>query len=165
MFMSSKSYAQAAVFTLLVISANAAQSDDVIYKYRMSDGGIAYTQERSGSGELEDVLRVPSMPKSKSEKLARQELLKDKLKAARLAAQRQAEEQRQNQVIQAAENLTIARQVLANNLEPLPDERQGTVGGNTRLTEDYWERIEAMHQSVEIAQERLEDARERSPTR
>jgi hypothetical protein len=51
-----------------------------------------------------------------------------------------------------------ARRRLQAGEEPLPGERTGIVGGNTRLNEDYFRRQEALKLDLLRAQQRLERA-------
>lgn len=132
------------------------QADDVIYKYRMSDGSTAYTQERSGGGELEDVMRVPSTPKAVSKKMAQRELQQMQEKAAQLESERLQRQQQERRIQQAEQAIALSETALVNNLEPLPEERQGIAGGGSRLSAAYWMRLRAMEQSVDLARERME---------
>ena len=42
--------------------------------------------------------------------------------------------------------------------EPLPGERLGTAGGNSRLTDAYFERQKGLEATVAAAKKRVEDA-------
>lgn len=139
----------------VILHAFDARAEEKIYKYRDSAGGVLYTQEASGPGELVDVLTVPSTPPADSRRRARRELAEDMAKAEVLGAQRQADEMAQRQVEQAARALLAAETALQQGLEPLPGERIGSAEGGTRLTDAYWARVRALRLSVDIARERL----------
>lgn len=145
-----------ALFLVCLAGMHSVQADEVIYKYRMSDGGIAYTQDRSGPGEPDDILRIPSSPPARSPREIQQELQKDKLQVERLAAARRAAEARENRIAQATQAVHLAEMAVANGSEPLPGERQANVNGTSRLTDDYWRRIAALQLSLEIARSRLD---------
>ncbi len=133
-----------------------AHADENIYKYRSSGGAITYSQERSGSGELEEVIRVPSTPKAVSKRIAQRELQEDKAKAEALATERRERQAAEARVEQAEQAVSFAELALASSLEPLPEERQATVGGNSRITDAYWMRMRAMQLSIDLAREQLE---------
>jgi hypothetical protein len=56
---------------------------------------------------------------------------------------------------EAEEALRKAEEALANGKEPLPDERIGTAGGTSRLTDSYWARQSRLEQDVIKAREKL----------
>jgi hypothetical protein len=79
---------------------------------------------------------------------------------AREAEKRATEDSAREERIREAEaQLEAARDELANGKEPLPGERIGTAGGNSRLTEAYFERQESNQRAVTQAQEELDAAR------
>jgi len=43
-------------------------------------------------------------------------------------------------------------------VEPQPGERIGTVGGRSRLTDEYWERQKRLEEEVHLARKRLDEA-------
>ncbi len=72
-----------------------------------------------------------------------------------MEAARQAGESDKDGRRQAEEALRQAEQALANGKEPLPNERIGTAGGASRLTEAYWARQKQLEQNVTRARQRL----------
>lgn len=52
----------------------------------------------------------------------------------------------------------VAERALETGREPLPGERRGTVGGHSRLTQEYFDRLEKLEKAVEQAQARLNAA-------
>jgi hypothetical protein len=72
-------------------------------------------------------------------------------------AQRERQTTRQNDVQQAEQALRDAETAQATGKEPLPGERQGTAGGASRLTEEYWARQKALADGVADARKRLNE--------
>lgn len=133
-----------------------------VYKYRMPDGTILYTDSQSGftdqyvKGKLEETLTEPSPAPADVEKAMR---------ARRESRERNASDARtaQGSGVDAAYALMgEARQALQNaeatlqaGLEPLPGERLGNVDGHTRLSPAYWARIRGLRLAVENARDRV----------
>jgi hypothetical protein len=154
----------ALVLTVLGLAPASALAEH-IYKYRMPDGTILYTDSESGftdqytKGKLEETLTEPSPAPEEVD--------------AAMQARRQAQAQNANEaaaaqangvnaayamVIAARQALQNAEQVLQAGLEPLPGERLGLVNGHTRLSPAYWARIRGLRLDVESAQDRLNRA-------
>ena len=57
------------------------------------------------------------------------------------------------------EKLEKAKRTLAEGVEPRAGERKGTVSGEQRFTDAYWDRQKANQQAVDNAQKALDDAR------
>jgi hypothetical protein len=68
-------------------------------------------------------------------------------------------EQAANKVQTAEKALRDAEAAREAGKEPLGTERQGTVSGNQRFTEAYWERQKKLEDAVELARRNLEQAR------
>lgn len=62
-------------------------------------------------------------------------------------------------IVKAEMLLEDAKKEKEAGVEPLPGERTGTVSGNSRLNEAYWERQQALTEQVEKAQTMLENVR------
>ncbi len=73
--------------------------------------------------------------------------------------QREQQATRQNEIQQAEQALRDAEAAQAAGKEPLPGERQGTAGGASRLTDEYWERQKALAAAVADARKRVEEVR------
>ncbi|HVK94813.1 MAG TPA: DUF4124 domain-containing protein [Noviherbaspirillum sp.] len=139
----------------LLLTAPTAWADDAIYKYRLPDGGVLYSQEKAAGAQLEEVLRVPSPSPAQAARAAR-ELEQERALAAQLAAQRQQQQVTENRITQAEQALNAAQAALMNGIEPWPGERHATAGGGNRLSDAYWQRQRALRQSVEDARAQLD---------
>lgn len=123
-----------------VLEINAAS----IYKYRLADGSILYSQKRTGSGTLLAIIDVPSPTSQQNaeSRAAERKLQQQIARADRLSEQRAARE------AQAEIDINIGTQVVGQDhlflpygRTPLPGERQGTGRGTSRLNEAYWNRM------------------------
>jgi hypothetical protein len=146
------------VATLLLATASIAGAQ-VARKYVTPDGKVIYSDVPvPGSREVGEVAPPPRVDPEASSKAER-----DARNAAARAAeaqQRLQEDLARQERIRAAEvQLENARNTLANGREPLPGERIGTAGGNSRLTDAYFERQKANQRAVEQAQRQLDAAR------
>ncbi len=136
--------------------AGMARADQNIYKYRNSEGGISYSQERSGSGELEAVMRVPATPKTVSKRNADKQLQEDKDKAQALAAERRARQLTQARIDYATQAIALAELALANSLASMPQESDTSMAVPNRQADAEWIRIRALRQSIDLARDQLE---------
>jgi len=136
-----------------------------IYKYRMPDGTILYTDSRSGftdqytKGKLEETLTEPAPPPEQVDAAMRAR------RDARNLNTRDADKAQGSgvdaayaMVVQARQALHDAEQALQAGLEPLPGERLGIVNGHSRLSPAYWARVDKLRQDVEAARDRLDRA-------
>jgi len=138
------------VIALLPLSA-AAQT---FYKSTMPDGRVIY-----GDKPAPDAVKVeetrPDISKggiggfTQREAEALKEMEKARLK-------REGGEDKMRAAEQALRNAEAAR---AAGKEPLPDERIGTAGGASRLTETYFDRQRKLNEAVDKARRELEQAR------
>lgn len=153
-----RKYLLGMLVSLALMNMANALAEQKIYKYRDSEGGVLYSQERAGPGQLEAVIEVPPAPPPQARQEARRELQEAQARSQALAAQRLARQIPQERVRLAAQALEAAEIALQEGMEPKPGERLGTVYGTTRLSDAYWARMRALHLSVEIARERLTQA-------
>jgi ParB-like chromosome segregation protein Spo0J len=136
-----------------------------IYKYRMPDGTIMYTDSRSGfsdqyiQGKLEETLTEPAPARDHVDAAMRAH------RDARNLNARDAQKAQEGGVDAAYAMMVEARQALQNaeqalqvGLEPLPGERLGLVNGHSRLSPAYWARVDKLRQDVEAARDRLDRA-------
>ena len=63
-----------------------------------------------------------------------------------------------DELVAAHKSLEQAQAARELGVEPQPGERIGTVGGHSRLTDEYWERQKRLEQDVERARKRLDEA-------
>ena len=139
----------AAAATLVAAGSVWAQ---VIYKSTMPDGHVIYSTE-----PVHGAKRVETM-KPKTDTSGVQPVgPKDEKTLQQREAQRERQTTRQNDVQQAEQALRDAETAQAAGKEPLPGERQGTAGGASRLTEEYWARQKALADAVADARKRLNE--------
>lgn len=62
------------------------------------------------------------------------------------------------EIVAAHSGFARAEQALQKGRTPLPGERRGNVGGGSRLTEGYFQRLRRLEMLVERAKERLDRA-------
>ncbi|HEX7633872.1 MAG TPA: DUF4124 domain-containing protein [Noviherbaspirillum sp.] len=95
----------AVCMVILLLAAPA--RGDAIYKYRMPDGSILYTQAPQKQGRLLKVLQVQQQPSARQAALTAQRVKQERVRADELAAQRRETEAAQN-------DLHLAMQALAH---------------------------------------------------
>ena len=136
----------------LIVMAVLAQSvaAQTVYRSTMPDGRVIFSdQPVPGAAKVES--STPNTSDSGVQVLqpgAEDELRQ--MEDAREDSESQADDRRQ-----AQEALRKAEEALANGKEPLPGERIGTAGGNSRLTDAYWARQNRLKQGVVEAQNKL----------
>jgi hypothetical protein len=141
----------AAAAVLVWASSTAAQ---VIYKSTMPDGRVIYGAEPAPGAKRVETLKPPAESTGvrpvgpKDESVLQQRELERGQQAAR-----------QDEIQQAEQALRDAEAAQAEGKEPLPGERQGTAGGASRLTDEYWERQKALEAAVAQARKRLDEVR------
>jgi len=154
----------ALLLMLLSVAATPAFAQHV-YKYRMSDGSMLYTDNRSGftdqyiQGKLQETIAEPAPAQAQ---------VNAAMRARREARARNADEAAKAaaggvnaayaMVVAAREQLQQAERALQAGMGPLPGERLGIVNGHTRLGPAYWQRIDKLRLAVVNAQDRLERA-------
>jgi hypothetical protein len=120
----------------------------------MPDGRVIYGAEPAPGATRVETLKPPAgntgvqpvAPKDESA-LQQREL------------QREQQAGRQDEIQRAEQALRDAEAAQAAGKEPLPGERQGTAGGASRLTDEYWKRQQELEASVTKARKRLEEVR------
>ncbi len=140
----------AASAVLLWVASSWAQ---VIYKSTMPDGRVIYGTEPAHGAK-----RVETMKPAETTGV-RPVGPKDARVLQQRETQREQQTTRQNQTQQAEQALRDAQAAQAAGKEPLPGERQGTAGGASRLTDEYWERQKALEAAVAEARKRLDEMR------
>jgi hypothetical protein len=127
-------------------------SAQIIYKSTMPDGRVMY-----GAEPVPGAKRVETI-KPKTETTGVTPVSpKDEKTLQKNEMQRERQATRQNEVQQAEQALRDAEAAQAAGKEPLPGERQGTAGGASRLTEEYFERQKTLAAAVADARKRLEE--------
>jgi hypothetical protein len=125
-----------------------------IYKSTMPDGRVIYSTE-----PVRGAKRVETMKPPAENTGVRPVAPQDAQKLEQQGMQRERREARQDEMQQAEKALREAETAQATGKEPLPGERQGTAGGGSRLTDDYWGRQKALEASVVEARKRLDELR------
>jgi hypothetical protein len=145
------SVATTAVFCALLLQPAAAQT---LYKSTMPDGRVLYSDKPApGAASVEEVQPETGKGGLGGSAARQQEMLQD-MEKARL--QREAS---QDKVKEAAQALKDAEAARDTGKEPRENERIGTAGGTSRLTDSYFERQRALQEAVEQARRKLDEAR------
>jgi len=140
-----------ALFCALLLQPAAAQT---LYKSTMPDGSVVY-----GDKPAPDAAKVEeTRPDIKKGGIGgttprEQDALQEMEKA------RQQREAGQDKVTEAAQALKDAEAARDSGKEPRENERIGTAGGTSRLTDSYFERQRALQEAVEQARRKLDEAR------
>ena len=126
----------------------------VSYKSTMPDGKVIYGDKPvPGAAKVEtknlDTTKVGVTPPSVREKQVLQQLEGDR-------KSRQMDEDRVRQAEIDLHQAEVARDM---GKEPQPEERLGTAGGGSRLTDGYWARQKKLESAVEQARRNLESLR------
>ena len=141
-------YAPILSLALLVALAQPAPAQ-TLYKSTLPDGSVVYGDKPA-----------PGAVKSEEQKpdTSKQGIVPPKAPAP--AAKKKTEVNPKEERIRAAEKaLRDAEAARAAGKEPMAGDRQGTVSGNQRLTEEYWARQKRLEQAVEQARASLEKAK------
>jgi hypothetical protein len=126
----------------------------IIYKSTMPDGRVIYGAEAVPGAKHVETIK----PKTETTGV-RPVGPKDEKALQQREMQREQQSTRQNEIQQAEQALRDAEAAQAAGKEPLPGERQGTAGGTSRLTDEYWERQRALSAAVADARKRLDEVR------
>jgi hypothetical protein len=136
-----------------------------IYKYKMPDGTILYTDSMSGftdqynKGKLEETLVEPTpSPEDTNAAMAARSAARAKYDQEAMQASAKGVDAAYAMIVDAQNALQQAEQNLQAGLEPLPGERLGLVNGHTRLSPAYWARVRGLRLAVEEAHDRLDRA-------
>jgi hypothetical protein len=143
------------VSVLLALGSTPATTGE-LYKYRMPDDTVLYTDEVSTRGVVEEVIQEapPDPARIEAERAAK--LKSEAARTDRLALQREAKLSEINvHIREATRALKAAKEAFTVGLEPRPGERLGVVGGHTRLSDAYWSRIGELRRATEGAREHL----------
>lgn len=146
---------QIALSGVLMGFANHAEAIS-IYKYRMPDNSVLYSQAVSRTGRLIGVVEAPALDRQQieSQRMAQRKLEEDKARADWFATLHRMESLiAQDDACKASLALDKARLALRIGLVPRPGERQGIVGGGSRLNAAYWERMRLLREAVDAARE------------
>lgn len=145
---------------LALLAVATAASGQEIFKYRMPDGRIVYSDKHVPNATLVEAFEGVPAP-DPAAAAARQEAVRAQVKAAneRAEARVQALNAISAEIAAATAELERARAALESGREPLEGERIGTYAGRARLNDAYWDRQAENEQAVADAQTRLDRAR------
>ncbi|MDX1377124.1 MAG: DUF4124 domain-containing protein [Burkholderiales bacterium] len=146
------------IATAVALGAVGAAHAQALKKYVTPDGRTIYSDTpvpgAKEVGEIAPPPKVEPADRSQAESAARRDA-----EAGKAADERLEQRKDWRERVRAAEaKLEDAKRKLAEGKEPLPGERIGTAGGQSRLTDAYWERQKANEQAVEDAQKALDAA-------
>ncbi|MGW8270929.1 MAG: DUF4124 domain-containing protein [Burkholderiales bacterium] len=141
------------------IGSAATADAQTVKKYITPDGKTVYSDSPiPGAREVGEIKAPPKLDSGASPqtqgvtaKEAEQVKALDK-RLEQQAAQR-------DRITALEEKLEEAKRKLAEGVEPLPGERKGTVSGQQRFRDEYWERQAANQKAVENAQKALDAER------
>lgn len=139
------------VAAVLLLQLASAQT---LYKSTMPDGKVVYGDKPVPGAVKVDESKPDTSKKGVAPPVAREAAVLKQLEKDRKA--RESEQDRLRRAEQALHQAEVAQEL---GKEPQPYERQGTAGGNQRLTDAYWERQKMLEQNVENARRNLEKVR------
>jgi hypothetical protein len=139
------------IVALLLVAAPALAAAETIFKYRRPDGRIVYSDSTVKGAKRIGVLDLPVPPPSVPRSEPRFSSEVAVTRRADLAAA-------DAEIREATLALRNAEERQTQGVEPLPGERLGMVGGNSRLSESYFERQQVLANEVDMARARLDEA-------
>lgn len=145
----------ACTLTTVLMLACALAKAETVYKYRMPNGSVIYSDRPVLGGRLEGELEPPPRPAAGAAPAPRPEPSEAE---KRIAARLEALEQARRELDAANAALARAQRRLEAGREPLPHEFQGMAGGGMRLSEGYETRQVANERAVARAQARVDRA-------
>jgi hypothetical protein len=143
-------------FALVAAFALAPAVAQVLYKSTMPDGRVVY-----GDKPVEGAAKVEPYQPDTAKTGVQMTTPREKGVVQQMEQERLQREQAQDALLAAEKRLREAEAAVEAGREPLPGERLGTVGGGSRLTDEYWARQKALESAVEQARRNLDEARAR----
>ncbi|HUO44228.1 MAG TPA: DUF4124 domain-containing protein [Burkholderiales bacterium] len=134
---------------LLSLMALPALAQQPVYRSVMPDGRIIYGDKPAPGAAKSEQVQLPPLntiapPENGGEQAA--------------PPAPQPTDEADAEIANARQALQQAKAALDAGREPQPEERIGKVGGGTRLTDAYFERIRGLENAVTAAQQRLDAA-------
>jgi hypothetical protein len=140
-----------AAFCALLLQPAAAQT---LYKSTMPDGRVLYGDKPApGAANVQEIQPDTGKGGLGGSTAGQQKTLQD------MEIARQQREASQNKVREAEQALKNAEAARDAGKEPRENERIGTAGGTSRLTDSYVERQRGLEEAVERARRELDAAR------
>jgi hypothetical protein len=144
------------LLTAFALAASFAYAQTV-FRSEMPDGSVVYGDKPApGAKEVKKITLPPSNILTTPRQTA-----PPSTPTPAPAAKKPAADTPDAQVVRAEEELRAAQAALEAGRDAREGERVGMVGGNSRLSEAYFERIRSLEAAVAAAQKKLEDAYER----
>ena len=150
------------VFTGILLNTLPASAE--VYRSTDANGNVTYSDKQPVNAVQEETIKLPAGPSP--EEIAASKAREQEIQQAAESADSSVE-QRMNvraelktSLEQSKTSLQAAEEALANGQEPLPGERLGKVGGGTRLSDAYWNRIHKLELDVEQAQRQVGQSEE-----
>lgn len=141
------------IFCALLLSVVAltavAQTSPPVYRSTMPDGRIIYGDKPAPGAAKSEQVQLPPLNTIPPVEAGGEQ-------AAPPAPQ--PTDEADAEIANAQQALQQAKAALDAGREPLPGERIGKVGGGTRLTDDYFQRVQGLEDAVTAAQQRLDAA-------
>lgn len=144
-------------FAILVLLTASGVSAQGVYKSTMPDGKIVYGEKPAPGATRVDKME-PTPAKTGVTGLTPEEKARAEQQAKQRAATAAAAAQSEQRGDDLRKQLSQAEAARDAGKEPLPNERQGTVGGGSRLTEAYFARQKALEEAVAAARKRVADS-------
>ena len=145
----------AIALSLMAGTAAAQPAAQPVIKSTMPDGKVVYGEKPApGAAKVEKIEPPPAKSGitvvTPEEKARLEQLTKER------TGKPAVEGPKANPLDEARKQLKQAEEALEAGKEPRPGERLGTVGGKSRLTDDYFKRIQGLEQAVADARKRVE---------
>ena len=142
---------------VLALSAIRAQAAEPIYRSVGADGEVTYSYEPQPGARESTAIEIRTL--SPEQRRAMRRLHAQEHAASAQAAALDRKWRRVDREIIAAQTALASREkALQDGRTPLPGERRGNVGGGSRLTEAYFQRLHNLELDVEHAKHRLDRA-------
>lgn len=141
----------------LAMSTAGAVAAEVIYRSVAPDGEVTYSYEPEPGARETTTIEIRTL--SPEQRRAAQRLRAEEQAASAQAAALERQWRRvDREIIASQQALAKAEKALQDGRTPLPGERKGNVGGGSRLTERYFQRLRGLEARVEQAKRRLDRA-------
>ena len=147
----------ASCLAALAIAATAAQGAEVIYRSVAPDGEVTYSYKPQPGARETATIEIRTL--SPEQRRAAQRLrAEEQASSAGVAALDRQWRRVDAEIIAAQKALARSEKALQSGRTPLPGERRGSVGGGSRLSEAYFQRLHGLEVAVEQAKQRLDRA-------
>lgn len=133
---------------------------DKVYKWQAEDGTIVFSDTPPPDTVVEE-LELPQAPAPTATAPGpsyQQQLMRQSEQISRRADQRRARRDAlQRELDETRDKITQAREELEQGKEPKEGERQHLAGGGSRLSDDYFKRLERQENEIERLEQRASE--------